>query len=65
MFLNNEAQQTLLNKSIKIKSSIISHCPEKFEQIMKCDGICKQTIKDSLDINQNIDRIFSAGEGAG
>ena len=32
---------------------------------MKYDGISPQDIQNSLKIENNIDRIFSAGEGAG
>ena len=52
-------------KNIKTKCKVIFHQRKKFETIMKYDGITSEDIMNSMNIEKNIDRIFSAGEGAG
>ena len=52
-------------KMIDIKSDIRSHQSDKFQKILKLDGIQPAEIAQSLNINDNIHNIFQSGQGAG
>ena len=41
-----------------IKSEIVSHCESKFAKIMKLDGITSKDIRDSLNLEDNIQMVF-------
>ena len=60
-----QRHQNKQDDTIFIKSDIVSHCESKFAKIMELDGITSQDIKDSLNLEDNIQMVFKAGEGVG
>jgi 1-phosphatidylinositol-4-phosphate 5-kinase len=48
-----------------MKTDLVRHQKEKFEEIQRIDGISPQTMLDSLNIRKNREMIFKAGEGSG
>ena len=51
--------------SINIKADIICHSQNKFKKIMALDGVTTKDIMNSLKIEDNIQNVFKAGQGAG
>ncbi len=52
-------------KKINLKYEFISFCEEKFQKILEMDGIFKDDLLKSIDIESNKNNILKAGEGAG
>jgi len=50
---------------IPIKCEIISHCQEKFDRILKLDGIGPEDLIRSLNVESNRNMVFRAGQSAG
>ena len=48
-----------------MRCSIDAHCLDKFEELLKLDGINYSTMVKSLNIKENRTKVFKAGEGAG
>ena len=65
--MNGKNKKKKKNKDqvVFMHSEIISHCDHKFEQMMKLDGITKENIMKSLNIEDNISSVLQAGEGVG
>jgi len=50
---------------LTIKSEIVSHEMHKFARIMKLDKVSPEDVIQSLSVEENIEQVFQAGEGAG
>jgi hypothetical protein len=50
---------------LTIKSEIVSHEMHKFVKIMKLDNLSPADVIQSLSVEENIEQVFQAGEGAG
>ena len=53
------------DKNIKIQSKFRSYMDDKFAIIMELDNITPEDIIKSLNIEENRDKVFDAGEGSG
>ena len=64
-FNNFDSMLKTEKDTINIRSEIISHCQSKFKQIMELDGLTSRDIMSSLNVQDNIQNVFQAGEGVG
>ena len=67
--LSSTADQMLKSGKIDLQFSklykIIGHAQDKFERLMKIDGVTHAELYNSLNIAKNKKKVFKAGEGAG